>query len=220
MKIVIISKKTFWADHLVKKINNLHLESFYLNSCKEEELQRIQPDWIFFFHWSEIVKKEIYNNFNCVVVHTGLLPEFRGGSPIQNQIVMGVQTTDVNLLKMEQSVDSGSVYCKKAISLQGTLSDIWLTISNVTFELIKKCIYENSPPVPQNKTNLKPLKRRKLQPINFNSDDLFEIYDEIRMMDDDHYPKSFVFIDNYKLEFTRSKLQQGVILADVRITKK
>lgn len=220
MKIAIISKKTFWSDYLAEKVKKLDLECFYLNSCNLEQLKEINPDWVFFFHWSQIVKKEVYDSFKCVVAHTGVLPEFRGGSPLQNQIIRNIQTTNVNLIKMEEKVDSGAIYCKKAISLQGSLSDIWLTISNVTFELIKECVYKNPQPIPQDKANFKPLKRRKLQSINFNSNSLFEIYDEIRMMDDEHYPKSFVFIGDYKLEFTRSKIQQGAVLADVRITKR
>lgn len=217
-KVVIISKDTEWTRKLV---NSIKINHTWLTSIDENILNDIEPDWIFFFHWSHIVDKSVYEKHKCVVIHTGILPKYRGGSPIQNQIIEGVSISDVNLLTMEEEVDSGDIYCRKPVSLQGNLSDIWTSISNVAAELICECVNEDLKPEPSLIKTSDVYKRRRKQPIEFdNMKNIDYIYDQIRMMDAEGYPMSYITIGDYKLEFSRAKLEKEVIISDVRISKK
>jgi methionyl-tRNA formyltransferase len=224
-KIVIISKNTEWTRKLVNELELDTQRGFFdvrwHTGIYEDLLETLDPDWIFFFHWSHIVDKSIYEKYKCVVIHTGILPKYRGGSPIQNQIIEGVSISDVNLLTMEEEVDSGDIYCKEHVSLQGNLSDIWLSISDVAAKLISKCVIENLEPRPNTTKSTNVYKRRKKQPIEFdNTKDIHYIYNQIRMMDAQGYPMSYITIGDYKLEFSRAKLENEVIISDVRISKK
>ena len=60
-KVVIISKDTEWTRKLV---NNIKIKHTWLTSIDKNILNDIDPDWIFFFHWSHIVDKSIYFLFS------------------------------------------------------------------------------------------------------------------------------------------------------------
>ncbi len=47
--------------------------------------------------------------------------------------------------------------------------------------------------------------------------DLGKIYDYIRMLDGEEYPKAFIKFGKYKLEFSRASLKNNKIIADVEI---
>ena len=53
---------------------------------------------------------------------------------------------------------------------------------------------------------------------NLNS--LPKIYDYIRMLDSDGYPKAFIEKSKLKFEFTDAKINENSIIANVRIFKK
>ena len=222
MSIVVVSKDNEWSKSLVDTLTRKKMNITWIKECSKEILEQLSPTWVFFFHWSEIVKKEIFENYRCVVVHTGKLPRCRGGSPIQNQILEKINLTDVNLLTMESSVDSGKIYYNQQISLQGNLFDIWMLIALSAADLIEKCVKVPIKPRPQpSPCSPRVYRRRKRSPIKIESiESLPEIYDNIRMLDAPGYPTSYIEIGEFKLEFTRAKLNESEIIADVRISKK
>jgi len=183
------------------------------------EIQEKNPDWIFFFHWSKIVPSYIHEKQTCVVIHTGNLPRNRGGSPIQNQILEGVLETRVNALQMNNEIDAGDVYCSSPITLQGNLADIWMTISEMSYNLMCKCV--DGEYKLQKQFGIRQVyKRRGDNEILFDGKkSISRIYDQIRMMDAEDYPAPYINFKNYRLEFSRAKLQEKEIIADVRIIK-
>lgn len=61
-------------------------------------------------------------------------------------------------------------------------------------------------------------KRRKPEQSEIHADfSLGKIYDYIRMLDAEGYPKAFIKFGNYRLEFSRSSLKNDRIIADVEI---
>ena len=93
-------------------------------------------------------------------------------------------------------------------------------IANVSATLILNCVNNCLEPLPQiGETSL--YKRRKDNKIIFDkSKDISYIYDQIRMLDAEDYPNVYLEVDGYTLEFSRAKLQNKTIIADVKITKK
>lgn len=203
-----ISNKEYIREHT---IGNL-----IPNNIENKTIEKI-----FFLHWSYIVPKKIYNKYECINMHTSNLPDGKGGSPLQNQIVNDIIHSRVNALRMsDDGLDAGPIYCYQEITLQGNLNDIWITISKTAFSLIKKIIIKNIAPTPQiNKSNSIIYKRRKNNKIPFQSNDIIKIYDFIRMLDNEEYPNPYIEIGNYKLEFNRANFNGEKIHSDVIITK-
>lgn len=219
MKVLLISKNNAWSEFLYKSLNQ-EINIIWSDCIVKDDIDRYNPDWIFFFHWSELVHKDIHEKYKCVVVHTSNLPDGRGGSPLQNQILDNIISSRVNLIEMSNSLDSGAIYISHPITLQGNLTDIWFMIANIAKKLILKCITNSLTPVPQN-GNTSIYKRRNDNKLIFdNTKDILYIYDQIRMLDADGYPNVYIQLGDYILEFSRAKLESKSVIADVRITKK
>ena len=220
---VLVSKNNEWSDHLYRKLSDNMGDSSWLRISNIDEISFIKDlnlDWVFFFHWSHIVPREIWSSHRCVVLHTSNLPNGRGGSPIQNQIIRGVTKSRVNALEMTGQVDSGGVYCFSDITLQGSLRDIWMTIASQSFDLIQKCVKENPLPVDQEVlSDITSYKRRKSSSLNLDCE-ISNVYDQIRMLDGEGYPRSNIKIGNFIIEFSRAGFDDNRgLICDARFRK-
>lgn len=212
---LIISKNAQHTQNLCKSLP----EFKYIEHIDIPFIEKNNPEWIFFFHYSDIVPEFIHSKYKCVVIHTGNLPKGRGGSPIQNQILEGINSTKVNLLEMTNNLDGGGIYCSASITLQGNINDIWDIITKTTKDLITYCVNNNPLPIPQ-KGKPSFYKRIKDNKIIFDSSKpLSYVYDQIRMVDGEEYPNPYIIIGDYKLEFSRAKLENQIITSDVKISK-
>ncbi len=186
-----------------------------------EKLNQINPKKIFIPHWSYIIPQQIYNNFECVVFHMTDLPYGRGGSPLQNLIVKGHKKTKITALKVEKGLDTGGIYLKKDLSLDGTAQEIFERSSLIIGEMIVDILDKNIVPIPQ-KGTATVFKRRTPEMSNIsNLKTIDEVYDYIRMLDAEGYPHAFIENDNFKFIFTKAKnINNKTIEANVRIIKK
>lgn len=184
-------------------------------------LKKINPDKIFIPHWSYIIPKEIVQSFECVVFHMTDLPYGRGGSPLQNLIVRGHEKTKISAIRIEEGVDTGDIYLKKELSLKGKASEIFEKSRNIVVEMISEIIDKNLVPFPQ-QGEVVEFKRRTPDMSNLmNVEELKEVYNYIRMLDADGYPKAFLETNKMKFEFTDVNFEtETEITANVRITKK
>ena len=57
--------------------------------------------------------------FGCVNLHSSLLPQFRGASPVQSVILAGDEKTGVSFQKISAELDAGDIFASFAISLTG-----------------------------------------------------------------------------------------------------
>jgi|SRR6516164_1882173 methionyl-tRNA formyltransferase len=74
-----------------------------------DALERIAPRYVFFPHRSWRVPTEIVARFECVCFHPTDLPYGRGGSPLQNLIVRGHNSTVLTALRTVEEFDAGSI---------------------------------------------------------------------------------------------------------------
>ena len=122
MNIVIANSQ----DWFVPSERLLALREPFVIGSKEEltesYLEELEPEYVFFPHWNWIVPSNIHTQFRCVVFHTAPLPYGRGGSPIQNLIMRGFESTPVSAIQMSDELDAGPIYCQRTISLGGTLT--------------------------------------------------------------------------------------------------
>ena len=85
-----------------------------------ENLRINNPKKIFIPHWSYIIPESIYSSYDCVVFHMTDLRYGRGGSPLQNLILKGHKTSKLSAIKVEKGIDSGGIYMKTEITLNGS----------------------------------------------------------------------------------------------------
>ena len=221
MKIVIATPHSR-NDHIQEDLKE-EAEIIRIKSPEELELEylrNLNPNYIFFPHWSWIISREILNNFECIIFHMTDLPYGRGGSPLQNLIVREKKETVISAIKCEEGLDTGPVYFKNPLSLDGTAEEILNRASYVIKDMITKLIQGKYLPKEQ-VGDVEIFKRRVKSDGNLsNLKSIDKIYDFIRMLDADGYPNAFVEIDNFNIEFTKAKKVEEGLQAIVRFTKK
>ena len=95
-----------------------------------ELLAVLDPRYVFFLHWSAIVPPSITDAFTCIGFHMTDLPYGRGGSPLQNLIVRGHRETKLSAFAVERGIDTGPIYAKAELALDGTAQEIYVRSSN------------------------------------------------------------------------------------------
>lgn len=220
MNILIVSNKKYSLKRMKYLTEELKINIYYIENkadLKYENLKKINPKYVFFPYWSYIIPKEVYQNFNCIIFHMTDLPFGRGGSPLQNLISRGIYSTKISAIQCEKEIDSGAIFLKKEMSLYGNAEEIYLRAYNLIEEMIIEMIKEEIIPVKQS-GEVVVFKRRTPEDSDISSlDNLEKIYDYIRMLDAEGYPKAYIKNDKFKFEFERAALKNGYIQADVKI---
>lgn len=183
-------------------------------------VMQINPKYIFFPHWSWIVPKDIVESYRCVCFHMTDLPFGRGGSPLQNLIVRGLKKTKLSALRMSDKLDEGPIYFKRDLDLKGSAHDIFKSASIISFELIKEIIVNEPEPVAQKGDITIFTRRRPEQSLIPKDLSLEQVYDYIRMLDAEGYPRAKIEFGNFILEFEDAKFENEGVEAKVKFYKK
>ena len=202
-----------YRNYSIEIFNKLQkrYKNFYLITKKESltysKIKKINPKYIFFPDWSWIVPEDIIKNYDCVCFHESNLPKFRGGSPIQNQIISGIKKTKTTAFFMNSKIDGGDIILQKDLLLSGNISDIFNRMKKNDFEMISKIIQGKFRRRKQ-KGTASFYKRRtpnqsELKNLNFSNEYL---YNFIRMLSDP-YPNAFLQIGKKKIIFNSAELK-------------
>lgn len=222
---IFLSEKE-WHKELFNNLREKFIndEWFLINSKSDfvlDNVTNINPNKIFIPHWSCIIPSSIFFKFECIVFHMTDLPYGRGGSPLQNLIIRGHKETKISAIKVEAGIDTGAIYLKKNLTLEGTAKKILLSATCIIGEMITEIIQNDLIPIPQTGEVVE-FKRRKPEDGNIiHLNDINLIYDYIRMLDCEGYPSAFIETDSIKIEFSNAHLESNNNLtAHVRILKK
>jgi methionyl-tRNA formyltransferase len=159
-----------WALNIIGEIKkHKKINSFEVISSKEEydfKFNKLvtNADLIVFLGWSWIIPNEITKKYLCVGIHPSDLPDYRGGSPIQHQIINGIIETKISLMTISEKLDGGDIWLKYDLDLRGdtieiifkNLEESSIALFNVFFDL-----YPNINPIKQDLTKGSYFKRRK-----------------------------------------------------------
>jgi methionyl-tRNA formyltransferase len=109
-----------------------------------EDVQALGGDLLVTCAYGQILTQAVLDSFPMGVwnIHAGLLPKYRGASPIQSCILNGEKTTGVSIMKTELGLDCGDVLCVEETEITetetyGELSD---RLSLIGAELIVKAL--------------------------------------------------------------------------------
>jgi methionyl-tRNA formyltransferase len=180
-----------------------------LEKCGDDEVEAI-----FFVGWSQIVDALTIETYDCYCLHPSDLPKYRGGSPIQNQILDGVLDSKMTLFKMDHGIDTGPIFKKNKIWFTGSMEDIFDILHFAAFYLIREVVdlYLNGkeiPLTPQDELEATYYKRRKPvdSEITFGeliTKDAAYFERKIRMLQDP-YPNAYIKCsDGRKLYITEA----------------
>lgn len=204
-----------WAINIFYKIE---LKEKYLITHNDYEIiNHLNPDLIFFIGWSDIIPSNIIDNYTCICLHPSKLPKYRGGSPIQNQIINGELDSAVTFFIMNNKIDCGDIICQEYLSLDGKLKDILNRIENTGAiyinDIIKKFNFGNISKIKQNEEESSLFKRRKQSDSEItiyeilNNDPIY-LYNKIRCLNDP-YPNAYIKCkDGKKLFLLDSKIEK------------
>ena len=222
-KYLLVTEKK-WHLSLFENLKKRKSEEWKLIDSKDnftyKELESFNPNKIFIPHWSYIIDESIFLNFECILFHMTDLPYGRGGSPLQNLIINGHKETQLTAIKVSKEIDTGDIYLKKKLALNGTAKDIFDRSSNIMEIIIHEIIIKNIKPKAQEGIPTY-FKRRNREDGNLKSlKKINEIHDYIRMLDCDGYPPAFLETENFTFEFSNSNINNKTIIANVRIFQK
>jgi methionyl-tRNA formyltransferase len=221
---IILSEKS-WNSSLLQELSTKTDGNWVFINKRSEfnivNLDSIKPVKIFIPHWSYIIPDEIFEKYECVVFHMTDLPFGRGGSPLQNLIVLGKEETKISALKVVKELDAGPIYLKNKLSLNGTAEEIFIKANSIIELMIIEIINKELKPYEQ-KGVVVHFKRRKPKDSNItNLKNIKDIYNYIRMLDAEGYPKAFIENKYFKFEFSNATVKDGEeIKAEIRIIKK
>ena len=219
--IIACSKKWFFKSKIIKefiKENNFIIIK-NKNQITTKYLNKINPDTIFFPHWSYKVNQNIIKKYNCICFHTTPLPFGRGGSPIQNMILKKIKKSPVCAIHMTNKIDSGPIYLKKMINLSGNLEDIFVRISFAIIQMIKILIKKKIVPKKQIGKVVKFKRIKKNQSEIKIEKNINEIFDKIRMLDMDEYPNAYIKKNKFKIFFSKPIKKNKFISCNAKIFK-
>lgn len=211
-----------WSDKIFHYLKNEFGDKISFEQViNKDDFNRIDNfsdfDMIFFVGWSWIIKEEIVKNNICLCLHPSPLPKYRGGSPIQNQIMNGEKESAVSVFVMDEGLDSGPIVSQIPFSLSGELDDILEAIvvagSQAFREIIGNHLINNELAASAQDESLATICKRRSPEMSeifiddFKASSAEYLYNKIRALQDP-YPNAFIRCgDGKKLYLIKAKIE-------------
>ena len=157
-------------------------------------------DIIIFIGWSWIIPKSTTDKFLCLGIHPSNLPYYRGGSPLQHQIINGIERTKVTLMTLSSGkLDAGEIWGQTDLDLTGkNMTEVFTNLTTSSIILLHTFFdkYPNVFPQEQNISMGSYYKRRTPKQSQLTWDqmqklNLKELYNFIRSLTDP-YPNAYI----------------------------
>jgi methionyl-tRNA formyltransferase len=173
-------------------------------------------EFILFIGWSWVIPKEIVESVPCICMHPSKLPRYRGGSPLQHQIINGETKSAVTLFIMNDKVDAGDIISQRDFSLEGELEDIMNRMKLETYYSLNLLFHDYKETrkirgVPQYETCASTYKRRTPAQSEITLEEIqgstaSELYHKIRALQAP-YPNAFIKCKDRKLFITKARIE-------------
>jgi methionyl-tRNA formyltransferase len=168
-----------------------------------------------------ILKKNIFSlpKYGTINLHGGPLPKYRGGSPLNWQIINNEKYIGISSIKVDRGIDTGPIILQKKFKLKITddISDVHKKANHYFPFLAKQSIYKlinNKKLTIQNKSKKNYFKQRSSKDgkIIWNKMTNLQIFNLVRAVTNP-YPGAFCYNNNkekiiiYKCKAINAKLQ-------------
>lgn len=179
----------------------------------------IGPRYIFLLHWSWRVPSGLTRRYECVGFHMTDLPYGRGGSPLQHLILRGHNATTLTAFRVGEALDAGPVYLRRRLLLHGRAEAIYLRASRLAARMIRTLITQPIQPLPQRGRTTMFVRRHPRQSDLSGCRSLPQLFDHIRMLDADGYPRAFLLHRGFRYELSRATYSGRRLTAHVTVTR-
>jgi methionyl-tRNA formyltransferase len=207
-----------WALDIYDKLaaNTDHIFLIFRSKAqfKVDALYDFKPDLVLFYGWSWIVSADLLERYTCLMLHPSPLPRYRGGSPIQNQIMAGETSSKVSLFVMTEELDAGDLVGQKELDLTGTLDGIFKRVVDAGLELTLHLLEHGLQRVQQDHSAATFCGRRTARDSEITTEELASkpaeyLYNKIRMLADP-YPNAYIVTaDGKKLMIKSAHIEEG-----------
>ncbi len=216
MRIACVTYRS-WAIEIYDRLEKEFYKKneFLIFRTKEEfdseKLKSFNPNIILWYGWSWMVKDFFIDNCTCIMLHPSPLPKYRGGSPLQNQIINNEKESCVTIFRMTKKIDDGDIYKQIPFSLEGSLEEIFSRITEIGFFATLDIINGKYNLTPQKHEEATLFKRREPKDSEITLNEIKKkpalfLHNKIRMLNDP-YPNAYILTsDNKKLYILKSRL--------------
>jgi methionyl-tRNA formyltransferase/UDP-4-amino-4-deoxy-L-arabinose formyltransferase/UDP-glucuronic acid dehydrogenase (UDP-4-keto-hexauronic acid decarboxylating) len=180
-------------------------------------VRSINPDLICVASWSYIIPPEMLElpTIGTIGFHYSMLPERRGGAPLNWAIIDGLKETGITLFYMDEGIDSGDIIAQRAFSIDenDTVKELLDKIEVIAPDLLAENIggIENGTAnrVRQDESLATYTTRRRPEDgeIDWSKTER-EIYDFVRALAPP-YPCAFTTVGNRKLVVPSARMEDG-----------
>jgi len=105
-------------------------------------MRELKPDLIYCVGWPQIIKREVWQlpTAGCVAIHPTLLPERRGGAPLNWCLIDGLSRSGVTLFYLNEEVDSGDIIAQTGfdISPEDTVKTLLDKTTDAAVSLVRE----------------------------------------------------------------------------------
>ena len=155
---------------------------------------------IFPNNFLKIFKNQVIN------LHAGPLPEYRGGSPLNWQIINGEKMIKISIIRMSRKIDHGPIYSEKSFELKklDTIKTVHKKVNHLFPYMLNQVIHKirnKIKPKKQKKSNIKnyPQRSKKDGYIDWNNKNALEVYNFVRALTKP-YPGAFYLNKEKKIK--------------------
>ena len=165
-------------------------------SYREEIVEEFKPDIILWYGWSWIIPDHLVEKYDCICLHPSALPKYRGGTPLQNQIINGEKMSAVTIFKMNSKVDAGDIIRQMPMPLCGNIEDILNRMTELGFSATCDFLKNGYNFVKQDDDKMTYFNRRRPRQSEITVEEIStqsaeHIYNKIRMLRDP-FPNAYI----------------------------
>lgn len=102
------------------------------------------PDFGLVVGWYHMVPRRIRERFarGCAGLHASLLPELRGGAPLNWAILSGMKRSGVTLFELGDGIDDGPIYAQQAFDIgeSATIGELVMASGKAAVALVERSL--------------------------------------------------------------------------------
>ncbi|MDI1248939.1 MAG: methionyl-tRNA formyltransferase [Lacunisphaera sp.] len=115
-----------------------------IGAPEQQQLADLQPDLTLVMAYGHILKQDVIATprLGTLNLHTSVLPQYRGASPIQTAIACGEKETGVTLMRLVRELDAGPVADVERVAIESldTATEVEARLAQACVPLLARCL--------------------------------------------------------------------------------
>ncbi len=212
---VYLSKKNL-NPIILDKIKKKYLFIRKINLKIISKIKEKKYDLLIVAGWPLIFPKELIKaaKYSTINLHAGRLPHYRGGSPLNWQMIEGKKNIFISIIKMTKKIDEGPIYATKKIKINTNenIKDLHNKVNKIYPYMVENVIQKIKKKIKPKKQSIKfkrYLKQRsdKDGKIEWNYMTNYEVFNLVRATASP-YPGAFYIIKKKKIRLFSCKISK------------